>query len=104
IVLIAAAFIGLAIGYRRDRVAAPLLHPLLATASAALCLTAVGPTAVWRHSAIGAGRARPPAVMNVTRNELQSWMHDRRRMIAWETDGIEASVAVANGGGIAFIV
>jgi predicted membrane-bound spermidine synthase len=104
IVLIALAFIALAIAYRTDRRPAPLLHPLLATASAALCLAAVGPTAVWRHSAIGAGRARPPAVMNATWNELQSWMHDRRRMIMWEADGIEASVAIANGGSVAFIV
>src|SRR5262245_47876352 len=104
VVLIAVAFIALAIAYRADRRPAPLLHPLLATASAALCLMAIGPTAVWRHSAIGAGRARPPAVMNATWNELRSWMHDRRRMIMWEADGIEASVAIANGGGVAFIV
>ena len=80
------------------------MHPLLATTGAALCLIAVGPTAVWRHSAIGAGRARPPAALTASQNDLRSWMHERRRQIGWEADGIEASVAMATGGSVAFLV
>ena len=73
-----------------------------ATAAMALvlCIAATGPTAVWRHSGIGAARA--PELK--TRNEAQGWINDRRRTLLWERDGRESSVAVVAARDIAFII
>jgi len=79
-----------------------MLPPLGVNLAAALCLFALGPTAVWRHSGIGAGRANPPAVSGY--NDLRDWVQLKRRMIAWETDGAEASVAISRGSAVAFLV
>ena len=51
-----------------------------------------GPTAVWRHSAIGAGRARVPAG---SANDLHAWENAQKSKIVWEAEGIESSVAIA---------
>lgn len=73
----------------------------IATAAAAIaCITEVGPTALWRHSGIGAARAPTPA----SRNELQRWMNDTRRSVLWERDGRESSVAVVVLSDISFII
>ena len=53
---------------------------------------AVGPTAVWRHTGIGAGRADLPE----SAAELRDWMNTARRTIVWEADGRESSIAVAD--------
>jgi spermidine synthase len=70
-VLIAAAFAAMWLTYQRERQASPLLAPAFTTAAAALCLVAIGPTSVWRHSSIGAGRARPPAAHGASANDLK---------------------------------
>ena len=88
--------------YRRQRRPAALLLPLAVTGAAALCLLAMGPTAVWRHSGIGAGRATAPSAW--TYNNLREWQHNKRRAIDWQTDGAEASVAISRGSGFAFLV
>jgi predicted membrane-bound spermidine synthase len=64
-------------------------------------LFATGPTAVWRHSGIGAERAHIP-LQSV--NELHNWMNTQKRRIVWEADGIESSVAIGAAHGLAFIV
>jgi hypothetical protein len=46
----------------------------------ALLLAADGPTAVWRHSSIGVGRAGVP--LSGGANALQAWVNDTRRSIA----------------------
>ncbi|HZN34458.1 MAG TPA: fused MFS/spermidine synthase [Pirellulaceae bacterium] len=79
-----------------------MLHPLFAAALAAACLFAAGPTEVWRHSGIGAGRSRAPT--GTTLNEVRNWMNDKRRSIAWQADGAEVGVAISTRGGIAFLV
>jgi len=78
-----------------------------ATAAAALaCVAAVfvmstGPTAAWRHSAIGAGRA--PNLRS--RVDLERWARMVRRAVRWESDGRESSVAVLNqGSGLEFFI
>jgi spermidine synthase/MFS family permease len=68
--------------------------------SAIVCIAALGPTAVWRHSGIGAARA-PSAT---SRNALKGWINDSRRAVAWERDGRESSVAVVAMTDIAFII
>jgi predicted membrane-bound spermidine synthase len=68
---------------------------------ALVCLAATGPTAVWRHSGIGAGRSILP---RPTPNAQRAWIHDRRRAVVWEAEGVETSVALAASNGYAFIV
>ena len=67
---------------------------------AVICILSVGPTAVWRHSAIGAGRA--PNLS--TRNEMLDWVNDTRRVVVWERDGRESSVALVADVDYAFVV
>ena len=64
------------------------------------CVFSTGPTAVWRHSGIGAARAPQPK----TRNELRDWINTTRRTIVWEKDGRESSVAVNAIADLAFFV
>jgi spermidine synthase len=75
--------------------------PSVAVAVGALMLLpAVGPTAVWRHSAIGAGRAE----LKTDVNSRRDWANRRRRAIRWEADGVESSVAIDGTSSIAFVV
>ncbi|MBM4395672.1 MAG: fused MFS/spermidine synthase [Deltaproteobacteria bacterium] len=77
-------------------VAAPLLAGL-----AVLALTADGPTAAWRHSAIGAGRSR---VSDTTGNGVREWLNGRRRDIRWSADGVESSIGLSGSDGWSFLV
>jgi spermidine synthase len=70
-------------------------------AIAAAVLTAPGPTAAWRHSGIGAGRA---SIRNLTGNAFKAWAHAERRVTAWEAEGVESSVALQRRGALAFVV
>lgn len=73
------------------------------TAVTLALLTAAGPTAVWRHSGIGAGRA--PSGILASSNQLREWSHLVRRGIAWDGDGTESSVALSTDAhGYSFIV
>ena len=80
----------------RDRRALAMAAGLLAIA----CIATMGPTAVWRHSGIGAARA--PAF--TSKNELRRWINDTRRTMLWERDGRESSVAIVAISDISFIV
>jgi spermidine synthase len=66
------------------------------------CFQADGPTAVWRHSSIGVGRANVPA--SPAPNALKAWVNDMRRSIVWEREGVESSVAVQALAGLSFVV
>lgn len=71
----------------------------LALAAIALVLTN-GPTSAWRHSGIGAGRSvelTNPAIAKRYGNRV-------RRLITWEADGVESSVALMAQNGLAFVV
>ena len=68
-----------------------------------LLLLAEGPTAIWRHSGIGAGRA--PRDLMTSANHLRAWEQAERRAMIWEGDGVESSVALAaEETGFSFIV
>src|SRR5262249_33940547 len=67
---------------------------------ALLCLQARGPTAVWRHSGIGAGRAALPKEPIALRN----WQRSIERRTVWEAEGIEAGVAIQANDGYAFVI
>jgi len=64
-------------------------------------LRADGPSAVSRHTPIGAGRVN---LSSFDRNELRDWTHRARLRILWERDGVESSVGVGYGNGITFLV
>jgi len=64
-------------------------------------LFAAGPTAFWRHTPIGAGRADQN---DASPNKLRDLEATRRRNTVWEADGVESSVSVAEDEGYAFIV
>jgi len=68
--------------------------------AAILSITATGPTAVWRHSGVGVGRMPHHG----SQNTLRSWMNHARRMIIWERDGRESSVALSALEHLTFIV
>ncbi|HUE29499.1 MAG TPA: fused MFS/spermidine synthase, partial [Verrucomicrobiae bacterium] len=77
------------------------LVPLgLGLASALLCL-ADGPTAFWRHSAIGAGRLEATFTAP---NGLRRLLDERRRRIVWEADGIESTVALDAWNAYGFLI
>ncbi|MEO8380434.1 MAG: fused MFS/spermidine synthase [Acidobacteriota bacterium] len=61
---------------------------------------ALGPTAVWRHSGIGAGRA--PILS--TPNALHEWMNNTRHATIFEQDGRESSIALLAGDDLGLIV
>ena len=74
---------------------------LIAASVAALC-SATGPTAAWRHSGIGVGRG-PSAFRSPS--ELKEWQEHERRVVLWDADGVESSVALAvHGPGLSFVV
>src|SRR5205085_1830320 len=72
----------------------------IAVAAVVTMFVALGPTAVWRHSGIGAGRA---PWMN-TVNHLRDWEGEFRRQLVWELDGRESSVALVDPNDFAFVV
>lgn len=80
------------------------LAPHAAGAALALLLAAsAGPTSVWRHGGIGAGRVPDDALNSV--NQLRNWQNSMKQWIAWDGDGVESSVAVAlDATGYAFLV
>ena len=71
-----------------------------------ICLTgmmilAQGPTAAWRHSFIGGGR---PALIMKDENQIRDWLHDYRRRLVWEKDGVESGIAINAYDGLSLIV
>jgi spermidine synthase len=86
----------------RARMAPRSLIPVAAAFVAlAMMLLAPGPSAVWRHSAIGAGRA---SLVGKSPTEIERWKRDQRRALLWETDGVESSVGILKDNDIAFVV
>jgi spermidine synthase len=78
------------------------LAVVMALALVTIGLTfAQGPTAFWRHSGIGAGRA---GVTNVSPNLLRQLINERRHSLIWEAEGVESSIGIFNQSGYAFVV
>ena len=96
VVVLALLAIAAAVVARRGRIAT-FAFSILSVAM----LFAAGPTAFWRHTPIGAGRADQS---NTSPNKLRDIEATRRRKTVWEADGIESSVSVADDEGYAFIV
>lgn len=64
-------------------------------------LTASGPSAVTRHTPIGAGRVN---LAGLDKNGVREWNHRTRLRLLWERDGVENSLGVAHGNGVTFLV
>ena len=64
--------------------------------------TMEGPTAVWRHRPIGAGRAKIP--VKVPANLLKDKLRETKRSLTWEADGVESSVALRSWRGHSFYI
>lgn len=80
------------------------VHLIAFVFAGAACITAVsrGPTAVWRHSGIGVGRA--DVASRVSENRLREHISFWRRTLVWERDGVESSVAVSAESALSFLV
>lgn len=80
------------------------VHLVAFAFAGAACITSVarGPTAVWRHSGIGVGRA--DAASRVSDNRLREHISFWRRTLLWERDGVESSVAVSAESALSFLV
>jgi spermidine synthase len=78
---------------------------LTATAAGfALCIIACpGPSAVWRHGAIGAGHTAGTDRL-ADPNYRHDWENEIRRSVVSEVDGVESSIAIVGGDGLAFHV
>jgi spermidine synthase len=101
-VLVGLGLVSVVLSLRQERPSlARLVPPMAVAATAALLLTAVGPTAAWRHTPIGAGRADLTARST---NELREWIAERQRWVLWEVDGLESSVSIQGLDGLSFIV
>jgi len=61
---------------------------------------ALGPTAAWRHSGIGVGRAE----IAKSANGLHGWIQTARRTLVWDQDGRESAVALIAPDDYAFVV
>jgi spermidine synthase len=72
----------------------------LAGSAALVAIFTAGPTAVWRHSGIGAGRA--PA--NASTNDTRAWTHAVRRTLLAEAEGRESSIALVNDDDLGLVV
>ena len=78
-----------------------VLNVILAVSVVVAQRAALGPTAVWRHSPIGAGRVRADRV--ATARDRSTFQREKRRDIAWEADGLESSIGLAQSSGYAFM-
>ena len=81
---------------RRSRLALPAIVASL------LLILFEGPTAVWRHTPIGAGRVR---FEESSPEAVAAWQRDQKRGLLWDADGKESSVALLKTeAGVAFAV
>lgn len=97
-----------------------LVVPLAVSGAALVAFVAEGPTALWRHSSIGAGRSvfnllnaeeRAKAIdagrsgyVALEPNELQLRKNHLRRFMRWEKDGVESSLAIRGDDSFALYV
>lgn len=70
---------------------------------ALVAVSALGPTAAWRHSGIGAGRA-DAVTGNVDADGVESFVRRWRGATKWDEEGLESTVALGWTSGYAFIV
>lgn len=77
--------------------------PVVAGVLALAALLAAGPSSLWRHSGIGAGRS-DRYLASIDASTIENVQRDARAAIAWEEEGRESSVALSHLNGYTFIV
>jgi predicted membrane-bound spermidine synthase len=90
------------IAYRIERRFKPILTPAAVTAVALLMLFTTGPTATWRQSAIGAGRANDRSV--ISRQRVEEWLRLQRRYLLLQEDGTESTLGISTRRSITFLI
>ncbi len=88
---------------RRGAARGSLVAPAIACVVALALAATEGPTAVWRHSPIGAGRV-DAWFAAATPIEIEGWLRDQRRDVVWEADGVEAGLALEASNSFNFVV
>ena len=91
-----------AVSLARERHWARLLPDGVLACIAVSLAFAVGPTAAWRHSPIGAGRVEAQKLSDV--NGIHDWINSEQIPLRWEAEGVESSVALTAIDGYSFIV
>src|SRR6266404_617997 len=102
IALVILAIASWIISYRRNGRVASLSAANLITVAALLMLLARGPTAAWRQSAIGAGRADEQFVAD--QHKKEEWLRGLRHSILFQQDGTESSLGVLVKNCITFLI
>ena len=102
LLLVVTAAVAVLANVERARVFA-LVTSLVGAVAAVLVLVPRGPTAAWRHSGIGAGRA-DNWVAVLGRREIDQFVARASATMQWEQDGIESTVELANDAAFAFVV
>ena len=90
------------LAYRIHRRFIPILVPAGVTVAALLMLLATGPTATWRQSAIGAGRANDRSVID--RQRVEEWLRLQRRYLLLQEDGTESTLGISTRRSITFLI
>jgi spermidine synthase len=89
--------------HRRERLRQrPVIFAPVLAVLALWFLLAEGPTAVWRHGGVGADRIA--GLGKFDPNSVREWKNLIRSSFIWEADGIESSVGISDGDGLAFYV
>jgi spermidine synthase len=88
---------------RSERLARAVALVATPAALASALLFARGPTSLWRHAGIGAGRA-DATFSEPSADALGGFRSNGASDIAWEVDGRESSVALSRSNGYAFVV
>ena len=80
----------------------------IATVGAAIVVVGMiacpGPTAVWRHGAVGAGRLAQMGILADRQRPARLGKTRSARSVLWEADGVESSIAIVGSDGLAFHV
>ncbi len=100
LLLLILGLLSLSLSLRLDRRWGRAIPAGLGAVALVALVFAPGPTAAWRQSGIGAGRAR----LGSSVNSVHQWLNAKRRDVSWEVDGLESSVALVHRDGYAFIV
>lgn len=87
----------------RPQIARAVVAAALMLGVSTVLLSARGPTAVWRHSGIGAGRA-DKFIDRITVGGVEEFARRTRGDVEWEVEGVESSVALTHANGFAFVV
>lgn len=90
------ALVGVAallVAIARERRWLALAAPVALGVVTVMLVGAQGPTAVWRHGGIGAGRSGLSGVPS--RESWRDWSNETRRQLRWEADGVESSIAIS---------